>query len=249
MAPVEFEKELQKRLRSREVEPSPTSWDRIEAQLEADRPNGRQGSLKWKILAAASIVFLLGYFLLQEPAADLPVQDAVVESPVPITPEAPEIQDKSEEIIIPVIESPNGVAAMEAVANSPLPRKTPPDNSRAGVHSESAFQPVLTDRALEGFTPEIQEELRISDSGLMAAAVEQGRTDAINDAEVDALLLHAMEVADNNSAAARDTITMNAAMLLGEVEYELDQTFREQILRKMKTGFSKVRTAVADRSQ
>jgi len=36
--------------------------------------------------------------------------------------------------------------------------------------------------------------------------------------------------------------------LLTEVEGELDQSFRDQIFEKLKSGFLKVRTAVADRN-
>ena len=72
--------------------------------------------------------------------------------------------------------------------------------------------------------------------------------DGRDDAEVDALLAEALQGVENKGVP-KDTTSLNPAALLGEVESELDQTFREQILKKLKTGFSKVRTGVADRSQ
>ena len=65
---------------------------------------------------------------------------------------------------------------------------------------------------------------------------------------MDALLTQAMQVADNKGIPT-DTVTVNPARLLGEVESELDESFREKVLKKLKTGYNKVRTAVADRSE
>ena len=42
--------------------------------------------------------------------------------------------------------------------------------------------------------------------------------------------------------------TVDAMALLAEAETEMDQTFREQLFIKLKNGFNKVRTAVADRN-
>jgi len=42
MAPVEFEKELKKRLRSRETRPSEEAWDRIADRLDAEDPGRRK---------------------------------------------------------------------------------------------------------------------------------------------------------------------------------------------------------------
>ena len=42
--------------------------------------------------------------------------------------------------------------------------------------------------------------------------------------------------------------TVDAVALLNEVEVELDQSFRDQIFDRLKTGFMKVRTALADRN-
>ena len=70
----------------------------------------------------------------------------------------------------------------------------------------------------------------------------------IEDAEVDALLIRALEALEGRNPT-RDTTAVNPGTLLDEAESELDQTFREQILKKLKMGFGKVRTGVADRSQ
>ena len=70
----------------------------------------------------------------------------------------------------------------------------------------------------------------------------------VSDAEVDSLL----------RAAQRQILTVklfsesgsvDAMSLLAEVEDELDESFRDQIFDALKTGYLKLRTAVADRNQ
>lgn len=253
MAPVNFEKELQDKLRSREVQPRTDSWDRIEARLEAETPARKQGSGKWKYLVAASVVFLLGFFLLQESAVDVPVSETVVESPEPATPEKEDIHQLKREAGVSQSDSQKPQVLTDTEAQSPMDRNTRSDMAVistdiavTGEKSESLPQPDLSDRGLAGLTPGIQEALEIPDTEWVAS--DTNPEDSIDDAEVDALLLEALEVVESRSVP-KDTTSLNPSTLLGEVESELDQSFREQILKKLKTGFSKVRTAVADRSE
>ncbi|MGA9239696.1 hypothetical protein [Robiginitalea sp.] len=259
MAPVDFEKDLQERLRSREVQPREDSWDRIEARLEAETPARKPGSGKWKYLVAASVVFLLGFFLLQETTVDEPTSDAIVESPetgVPETKDIPETKEASKLIKgsgVPLSDSRNPVVMTDKEDQNPMDRKTrsdvnvtSTDIAVTGEYNKSLTQADLSDRSLADLTPEVQDDLKIPDTEWVTS--DTNREDGIDDAEVDALLSEALQVVENKGVP-RDSTSLNPAALLGEVESELDQTFREQILKKLKTGFSKVRTAVADRSQ
>ena len=254
MAPVDFEKELQDRLRSREVQPREDSWDRIEARLEAEIPARKPGSRKWKFLAAASVVFLLGYFLLQESAVDVPATDAVVVNPELVKcPEAKDVPELTRDSGVTPSESQEPFILTDAEAQNSMDRKTRSaitvtsrDMAVTGEKTETLPQPDLSDRTLAGLSPEIQDDLRIPDGQWVA--MEPNREDSLDNAEVEALLTEALQVVENKGVP-QDTTSLNPAALLGEVESELDQSFREQILKKLKTGFSKVRTAVADRSQ
>jgi hypothetical protein len=69
----------------------------------------------------------------------------------------------------------------------------------------------------------------------------------VTDAELDSLLRNAQEAIVREQLFNTDK-TVNAIALLTEVEDELDQSFRTQIFQSLKTGFLKVRTAVADRN-
>lgn len=248
MAPVEFEKELQKRMRSREIEPRTDSWDRIEARLEAEVPTRKRSPLKWKILAAASVVFLLGYFLLPESSMEIPEGNGVVESPEADLPETPESYEKATDFIIKSSDTQLGVTSTEKEDKKSVSSKSPVVQLNLRDKDESLSRADLTNQSHDVVSPDIQKEFRISDPGVIAAVAAENEVEGTDDSEVDALLSEALLAVEGHSAA-QDTITLNPSMLLGEVESELDLTFREQILKKLKTGYNKVRTAVADRQQ
>ncbi len=69
----------------------------------------------------------------------------------------------------------------------------------------------------------------------------------ISNAEVDSLLRKAQNEVLADKIFNKEG-KVDAMALLNEVEGELDKSFREQIFESLKTGFLKVRTAVADRN-
>ena len=76
---------------------------------------------------------------------------------------------------------------------------------------------------------------------------EQEGGAVVTDAEIDSLLREAQErIAALAYRMPRDSV--DARSLLSAAESELDQTFREELFEKLKDGFRKVRTAVADRN-
>ena len=71
--------------------------------------------------------------------------------------------------------------------------------------------------------------------------------DALTEAEVDSLLRMAQSELLKERIFQADR-SVDAMALLNEVEDELDQSFRDQIFDRLKAGFIKVKTAVADRN-
>ena len=70
---------------------------------------------------------------------------------------------------------------------------------------------------------------------------------SITDFEVDSLLRQAQKEILTEKYLNPDK-TVNPEALLSQVEGELDESFRDQIFDKLKSGFNKVRTAVAERN-
>ena len=249
MAPVDFEKELQDKLRSREIQPRPDSWDRIEARLQAQKSDAKGSARVWKILAAASIIFLFGYFLFPEAGGEVPQRDAVVQSPEPGVMNS---SGPSEETrILTDLEKPAPTQIVHAEREGQKTienRMGSANNELVKDQSEAPFTAQLADQSFAEITFEMPEEFKSTQSEVTAFKANDELQTGIDDSEVDALLYTALQVVKNRSNT-KDTTALNPAILLAEVESELDETFRAQILKKLKMGFNKVRTGVADRAQ
>jgi hypothetical protein len=248
MAPVDFEKELQDRLRSREIQPRKDSWDRIEARLQTQKSNTKGSPVVWKILAAASILFLFGYFLWPETARELPQIDAVVQSPDTDSSNGPGPSQKTVNQTGPEEPVPTGTVLAETEPQAKENGGDSANNIPVQGRSESLLTAELSDQALAQVTLEVAQVIESDQGGVTSFNANEELQTGVDESEIDALLNQALQVVKNRSNT-KDTTALNPAILLGEVESELDETFREQILKKLKMGFNKVRTGVAERSQ
>ena len=102
----------------------------------------------------------------------------------------------------------------------------------------------------EGESLDVHTELRIDQKiAEVVAQVEflEDNKEDVTDAEVDSLLRNAQEdlMAER---AMQDEQGVDATALLAGVEDELNESFRDQVFERLKNGFVKVRTAVADRN-
>lgn len=247
MAPIDFEKELRKKLRSRELKPSEQAWDRISDRIREKNPGSRRGPGLWMGLAAACAALLLGYFwfrdtpevLLKDPVVGTPNQQ-VSNPPSEINPEAGlEVNtgQADTQVTGTALEQDGEITTPEmrqAVASQK-------EEVQWAQASETVEQPMditgLIDKPVE------QPEQEIA----AVASPEMEEEQGVSDQELELLLQQAREQITSNSK--RDTLSgVDPMQLLDRAEDELDLTFREQILEKLKTGINKVRTSVADRN-
>jgi hypothetical protein len=102
---------------------------------------------------------------------------------------------------------------------------------------------------LQNKTSEDSNELfdtKIAEVLARVNALEENNKE-LTDLEVDSLLRQAQkEILTQNLLNSDNTV--NPSTLLSQVEEELDQSFRDQIFGKLKSGYNKVRTAVAVRN-
>ena len=246
MAPVEFEKELKKRLHSREAHPSEDAWDRIASRLDGEDPRRRRNPRWWMGLAAASVAFLAALVFFWEQPNVVPVTDTVVEAPGKEMPAA-----KKKQGIQP--------AGLAAEPQEAAVARTSEKEKSSGPLQVSEPEVALTDQS-EGAAVSLGEHIPLEDTsridGLIArqldtiharvVAMENAR-ESVSDAQIESLLREAQQViAGQDSPEGQSSV--DPGILLAEVEDELDQTFREQILEKLKREYTRIRNSVADRN-
>ena len=248
MAPVEFEKELKKQLRSREARPSEDAWERIADRLDAEGP-GRGLNPRWLTgLVAASIAILAALVFFWERPETHPATDQVVETPGKQgTVLESEKKNKPSDLV--------PESDREGIATT-FEGEKPESSDSLAVSEPEVFQAAKEDGAtasLEGLSP-LEDggrnvELIAADlDTIHAGLVAMESAEAVDsDAQIDSLLREAQQAIAGRDAPEKQP-SVDPLLLLSEVEDELDQTFREQILEKLKTEYTRIRSSVADRN-
>lgn len=249
MAPIDFEKELQKRWRSRETKPREEIWTRLSARLEQEGPALRRGPKLWMWMAAASVALLIGFFLFRQPVENAPSLPPIVrtpeaELPVRVTP-APEKEALSES------REAEGASLAESHAE-PIQEKPSYKNGKrvatpgAPQAEEQGATGLLAGSHEKGFPEEAHDTADLA-APVEIADAETGPEGAL-ETEIDALLDNAREsIGLQNRQESLSPV--DAGDLLDRAEDELDQTFREKIMEKLKSGVTRSRTSVVNRDK
>jgi hypothetical protein len=250
MEPNKFEKHIREQLMERKIAPAPDSWDKVVRKLEAsERPNRRP--YYWAIVAAGFIgsLMVLGMFLKENSPASAPA-DKMVLSPSEQK-EGQDLNAKEEEVLFHQKERNEMVTTNETSPES--------ENKSKGVRSRPGPGPVhhppqptstlalMESQILAADSTENIIALKVAEVVAYIEVIESEHATAMTDAEVDSLLLNAQRELMTDQMFPKSN-KVDPKALLANVEEELDQSFRDQILEKLKSGFEKVRTAVAQRN-
>jgi hypothetical protein len=245
MAFDDVERTLQKRLREQEVKPREAAWEAIETRLGPEPL--RRGRPAWllPVAAAATLALMIGsLWFLSTPEA-MPVGEPVVDTPArpALSPSA-----SAPGVEIPQQDRPDGENQPREPVEATLIGVAPVEPEGDGLESNWAAAgegPFLQAGDTAGLSDLIAQHL---DSVFTQVTIMEEGRGAVTDTEIDSLLRQAQLAIARQSR--QDTVPgVDAMALLSEAEQELDRSFREQILEKLRSGFRKVRTAVADRNQ
>ncbi len=249
MAPIDFEKELQKRSRSREIAPREQIWTRLSARLEREGPESRRGSRLWMVMAAASVVLLVGLVLFRETAGTVPsgiplVRTPEVDIPTGVTPASePNAFSDSPETEAESLAASRADQIQDRLSEKNENRVARRDEPQVSNQAATALL------AETGETP-LPETARQTGDLVPQVAIAEAESEqgAIPEAEIEALLKNARESIGLQNEPATPA-PVDARDLLDKAEDELDQTFRARIMEKLKTGVAKFRTGVVNRDK
>ncbi|MUP46705.1 hypothetical protein E0K83_13250 [Gramella sp. BOM4] len=251
MAPIKFEEHIKEQLDKREIVPSEGSWDKLNSRL--DKAEKKPLTRWWMSAAAAVAVILVASLLFTSNQQDsIPIVDKPVEE-IP----GGKQQMKQSEIQVAVEEKAgnddkaenkvvNGKNVMEAKARQ-LQNKTHSSvAAQSGPKKREQFNPI----SVEPTDLEKVAETKIDLNAKIFYSEIKKENDPVESlnsvSEVDALLAEATKDmrAERKNIGAR----VAADMLLNDVEYELDQSFRKEVFDFLKDEFLKAKTAIATRN-
>tara|TARA_R110002167_G_scaffold36686_8_gene115875 strand:+ start:1427 stop:2182 length:756 start_codon:yes stop_codon:yes gene_type:complete len=245
-----FEKHIREQLRSREIKPSAGAWAKISQQLETPQKKRPYRFYRYGIAAGliGLIILSVWYFRTSD---NIGLQETeVVESPNKNSGEGQKEGKMYEGAPVQKVEEAIVAVALKKSEkehrSEPAKKITPEPIPSGKFLAEAPSEVTVTASETILDTAEHIIDLKISEVLARMEAMEQNSY-ALSDAEVDSLLKDAQMELIADQRLGRDK-TIDAMALLTEVEYDLDQSFRDQIFERLKSGFLKVRTAVAQRN-
>jgi len=246
MEPTKFENHIKETLKGSEIKPSEAAWYKIKGQIKNDYEPKRTGYFRYGIAAGFIGILILSvlYFTTDDVTLNQEVQVAA-------KPLIPFVDKEKEELLKAAVpEEESVIAAVED------PYEADEEKSVAVSKKESKRELVISEDAklanteeLQNITSEDSNELidsKITEVLATVTTLEENNKE-LTDLEVDSLLRQAQKEILTQKLLNSDN-TVNPSALLSQVEEEMDQSFRDQIFEKLKSGYNKVRTAVADRN-
>ncbi len=242
---------FRKHFAEREIEPSSNAWEKVSDKLDGAEMHPKSKWLRYASVAAVTaIVFSTVYYLEMAPkknlvgpkAQEIPVEGTVLTDVENNTNSSDFINVQSEEVVQVDKEKENTPKEIVVEEDTFLAQNS-------GVRKEEKTEGsnvLIQDDGMPLNETDVLINKKIEEVLVQVTNMESD-DNKLTDLEVEALLVQAQnEVLEETLVRKDNSIDPNA--LLSQVELELDQSFRDQIFDKLKIGFKKVRTALADRN-
>ena len=244
MAPNKFEEHIKKQLQKREIKPSSNAWEKLSGQINEVQATKKKPFIWYAVAASIIAIVLISTFYLNAENLELETNTQIVSSP-----EKTIEEKKNTSIVVEEVE-PDQLVVIEE--EKPEPKIEVKAEAIVPVDTTESFL-VANELTIESHLDDVPQNTseEIINSKILEVVAQaellEKQNDALTDAEVDSLLRRAQQEILTDKLFREDR-SVDAMALLTEVEDELDKSFRNQIFESLKSGFLKVRTAVADRN-
>ena len=264
MAPIKFEDNIREKLEGREIEPSSGAWKKLSERLDENSKKKSNYTI-WYAIAASIIGLLIAVSVfsnrgdkLNENSTDfVDVNTSERDVPTEKVPNAIENTSEENNKTIVVAEESNPIKLIEKtetrlVKSLPKKKKMVLENKESEV-SEAIAKTIEEDQA--GKMSRISEEIVSNDELIMdkrinelVAQVElrQQNNEIVSEEEINTLLTNA----ERKIQAERilDSKKIDPAALLGDVEVEMEDSFREKVFKALGDGYDIIKTGLVNRN-
>lgn len=254
MAPIKYENDFKEKLRKRTIAPSESAWDTLAERLNAEEKTSNNKRFWW-IGIAASVIGILCI------ANQLFSNDDEMNIPEVVnTEETVEMfQNTSIKKDTIITEIKTAVAKDiatnkndEGLNDSAIGEKTKayPKAPSTVIAEEQKIKNFKKEKDLEQsksieiLSFKTQKAQEVADAIYTLSERESG----VSNASIDSLLKAAQRDILLNRMKNENQVAIDAAVLLQEVEFELDETFRERVFKAFKSSYGSIKTAIAQRN-
>ncbi|SFU49656.1 hypothetical protein SAMN05216480_10591 [Pustulibacterium marinum] len=252
----EFEREVKQRLEERTINPSENAWEKLSSQLK-DEQEKKKSAFPWYWVAAILVIacMALGGMFLQYEATSVnttTVVDVEKEQSIQNSEVSPSIVNEESlkwEKQEPVIVDNSSTQKQPEIQKNPIviesENKGLKLKNKFGKETENSSEMYL---AVNDTEDEILENKKVDEVVQKLTEMQTSGTE-ITDATIDSLLLKAQKELRKERVEvllkSESTTETLANMLLEEVEYDLDRSFKDKIFDALQNSIVKVKTAVA----
>ena len=258
MAPINFDNDIKNKLEERTIEPSANAWDKLSDRLDASEQKNSKKGFFWLAIAASIVGILLVsqlFFKNTLPNNSTPIiVDTTQESDTEKTIEQTNKEKVSTNLEDVLVEKENGLIPEERkTSSSTFNNKTQvvelnidKSNIKERLKKGEKINNLNTSEITGINNKEQQSEILLAqnetENNLIAKVIE------VTDTEIDALLNRAKQDIVKQENQSDNTIALDYNELLQDVEDDLEESFRDKMLKKVKESYYTVKTVVAERN-
>lgn len=264
MAPIKFEDNIREKLEGREIEPSRDAWKKLSERLDENSKKKSNYTI-WYAIAASIIggLIAVSVFSNKEDTLNVNSTDFVDVN----ASESEVINENVPKLVDNISEEKNSVIVVAEESNSIKINKDK-DSRKEKLHpkkkemvlknkeSEVSEAIAKTNKEnKEGKISRMLEEIidnedllingRTAKLEMQTGQLELNRT-TVSEEEINTLLTNAERKIQTDKIL--DSKKIDPASLLGDVELEMENTFREKVFKAIGDGYDFVKTAVVDRN-
>lgn len=268
MAPIKFEENLKEKLEQRTINPSAKSWEMLAERLEAKEEKKGNTKKFWFAIAASVVGILFMYKLYFMPATEHTTGEHVVDVEHKIKTNTNNNTERKQEKLLVDEENTNlivnntldkpdkKIEGIQLKADKPLKhytasttgkiKNTKPinDTNNNTVNKNYNDYYVVSKSENDNKNNSHTHSIKLEEN---ATATLQAENIAITDNELDTLLKHAKSEIENKKP--HKTVPLDYNALLQDVEDDLEESFRDKLLRTVKGGYHTVKNYVAERNE
>lgn len=259
MAPLKFEENIRQKLEQRKIQPSAGAWERIDKDLDGQKPQKSKPKWLWLAVAASFVGILIldgTFFDTNKPQNDPPIVN-IPSGDETLSEDNPKKEKLVQEETIPqseIEDRPFG----EKLPTSKSKRQTPTDDPKLAENSEKN-NPALTEAVKPN--KDLSEDIVTFEDPTLKRSIDREinalldtvdslkqQNRQVSDADIDVLLAQAQQKLLAENAIVNRAENLSATALLQEAEGELDRSFRDRIFDALRKGYLKTRDALASRN-
>ncbi|WP_034043450.1 hypothetical protein [Wocania ichthyoenteri] len=250
MAPNKFEKNIKDKLEKRTIKPSADAWSKLSNRLENQEEKRSNKSFWWLGIAASIIGVLLVITQVFKNESVEQITPQIVDTPEVVKQdEIHKIASESIEEVLEEIKLKEDKQSIQIQKKSIIikPNLTKEKNL---IAKEKPIQSIKenTVESVKIVSEKLTlEEQKIQEVIAQVKTIKDGENQ-VTENEIEALLAEAQKDIKLKRLYNKSTKKVDALALLQDVEYELDQSFRDKVFKALKENFITVKTAVAQRN-